>query len=124
MKETPQTEEEIFQRFLTYEPYDRIARDNRVTPERIRQIIVKQQQRIAREKEESITMAKFEAGQRVSIADAEYEGEMATVENYPGTDTCVCDHGYVNVRFDNDGVVKGHAVLTPQSFEPEKLRLL
>lgn len=69
-------------------------------------------------------MATFQAGQRVQIVNdaVEYENEPATVENYHGTDTCVDDFGWINVRFDNDGMVKGYAVLEVQSFEPEKLR--
>jgi hypothetical protein len=45
-------ERQIFQRFLKYEPYDEIARDYGMTLEQFRLIVVKQQQRIAKAKQE------------------------------------------------------------------------
>lgn len=50
MKDTLQSQKEIFQRFLHHDGYGEIAKDNRVSPQRIRQIIVKQQQQIAQKK--------------------------------------------------------------------------
>lgn len=50
VRELKQSDEQIFQRFLKHEGYDAIARDNCTTPEHIRQIVVKQQQRIAKQK--------------------------------------------------------------------------
>lgn len=52
VRELKQNDEQIFQRWLGHETYHDIARDQHTTPEHIRQIVVKQQQRIAKQKGE------------------------------------------------------------------------